>query len=466
MKENLSIFGTDGVRGHAFGSKINPISCLNLAASFCLAIEELYYNKPGLQKIKIAIAMDSRESCEVIRHSIIAGVNSLGFDIIDCGVVHIGALSSFISHKKIDGGIMISASHNIYSDNGLKFFDREGRKISSDIKELMLKFFNLGELKWDFSFKGSGSLLRAEDVNNVYTSFLKQSNINLGIDANNIKDLKFIVDCANGATYKIANIAFEAFNLKPIFINNKPNGKNINKECGATSPKSAQDAVLKHNAQFGICFDGDGDRLLVIDEKGNVIEGEKIIAFIATRLKNLPNYYNVSDTIVTTVASNSALIRYLNSNKFKVSISNVGDKFVLDKMIQENSNIGGEESGHIIIKDILPVSDGIISALCCIFLLIHSKEKCSIAIKNPKLTPSIKYNIPCKERVNSLQMQNIKEMQEKYDFLTHQFNNKNVKILIRPSGTEPKIRVSIESEDEKLIEKLSQDIKRDMLNVI
>ncbi|MBL0725370.1 MAG: hypothetical protein JJW01_00205 [Alphaproteobacteria bacterium] len=485
MRSDSCIFGTDGIRGFAFGEKINPISCVKIATAFCMALEDckkkhnkiskknsvVTGKKSSKKALKIIIAQDSRESCMPMYNAIIAGITGYGCDVIDYGTVHIGVISASIisnSLECVDGAIMISASHNPYHDNGLKFFDSFGCKINNEIREEIVKYLNILNFGWKMPFNGIGSVkkLSVTVAVKTYLSFLKSKPLFFKINKNSFRNIKIVVDCANGATSFVANHIFGSIGIKPILINNSPNGVNINMRCGVMNPISAKQAVISNSADFGFCFDGDGDRILVIDEKGKIVEGEKFLASLSLGLKNNNKLYNLSKSIVTTIASNSCLKQYLTKNDFDVFECEVGDGFVLENMIKEGSNLGGEESGHVILKDILPVSDGFVSAVAFLRIVLNSKQTVSSIVIEPKLASYKKFNIDCLHSIDSNSKIMLNRLQEKYKLAFREKGHFDTKIIIRPSGTEKKIRIYIESENNEFLQQVAQNVKEEILKVI
>jgi phosphoglucosamine mutase len=352
------------------------------------------------------------------------------------------AIAYLTESMRCDAGIMLSASHNSFEDNGVKFFNCKGDKLSNEIeKQIEDIFFNEQLLaSSQVTNKAIGKAKRIDDVIGRYIVSIKNSfPTHLSLSG-----IRIVLDCANGAAYKVAPTIFDELGADIIVVNDKPDGFNINDECGALYPKQLGKLVTQYRADIGNALDGDADRLVVVDEKGDVVDGDKLIGALATYLKN-ENKLS-SNACVTTVMSNKALEDYLNQNGIKLYRSDVGDKFVLEIMKAKGINLGGEQSGHIIFADVAKTGDGLASALQVIALLLKTNKKASEVLNPFELYPQILKNLIVEKKIP---LEDIKGL----DTLLAEFRALGLRDLIRYSGTENKIRLLLEGKDSKLVEK-------------
>jgi phosphoglucosamine mutase len=384
---NNKLFGTDGVRGEA-GTFLNAITALKLAQAV-----GIYFKKYSKTK-KVLLGKDTRKSGYMIENALVSGFTSVGYDVIQIGPMPTPAIAYLTESMRCDAGIMLSASHNSYEDNGVKFFDCDGNKLSSNIEQEIEDIFYNEELlkNSQCTYSEIGSAKRIDDVIGRYIVSIKSSfprNISLS-------DMRIVLDCANGAGYKVAPTILEELDADVIVINNKPNGININDGCGALHPKELGKYVKQYRADIGIALDGDADRLVVVDEKGNVIDGDKLLGALSVYLKQ---QNKLEGGCVATIMSNISLEKYLNENDIKLLRSNVGDKYVLEMMRKENYNFGGEQSGHIIFADYAKTGDGLASALQVLALIITSGKKASEILNPFELSPQILKNIIVEDKI-------------------------------------------------------------------
>ena len=434
------LFGTDGVRGKA-GEFITPFLAIKLAMSF----GEIIPKKTG----KILVGKDTRRSGYMIENALVSGLTAIGFDVIQVGPMPTPAVAFLTEDMRCDGGIMISASHNPYYDNGIKFFDSEGNKLSETIEEKIEEryFKNNFDLKTD---KEIGKSKRIDDVIGRYivhikSSFPKQLNLN---------GIRIVIDTANGAAYKVAPTIFSELGADVITINNEPNGFNINQNAGAMHPEILAAKVKEYRADIGFALDGDADRLVVIDEKGEIVQGDKLIGALAVYLKEQKKLKN--NAIAVTVMSNGALEDFLKKYGIKVYRSAVGDKYVLEIMKKYDLNFGGEQSGHIIFSDYAKTGDGLVSALQTIAYVIKSGKKASEALNLFELYPQVQTNIQVSEKIPLEKIDGVKEMLDSVE-------KEGYRHLVRYSGTENKLRLLVEGSDNKkareLLDKLTKFFK-------
>jgi phosphoglucosamine mutase len=438
------LFGTDGVRGKA-GAFLDAITALKLAQAV-----GVYFKKHSKTK-KILLGKDTRKSGYMIENALVSGLTSVGYDVIQIGPMPTPAIAYLTESMRCDAGIMLSASHNSFEDNGVKFFDSFGDKLSVSVeKEIEDIFYNDELLKRSqCTHKDIGSAKRINDVIGRYIVSIKSSfPTHLSLSG-----LRIVLDCANGAAYKVAPTIFEELDADVIVVNDNPNGFNINDGCGALHPDKLGKLVVQYRADIGIALDGDADRLVVVDENGETVDGDKLIGALAVTLKTQEK---LKGGCVATVMSNQALEDYLNKNDIKLYRSNVGDKYVLDIMKKQKCNFGGEQSGHIIFSDVTKTGDGLASALQVLALLISSKQKASEVLNPFELYPQILKNLIVEDKIP---LEEIKGLEE----ILNRFRKDGLRDLIRYSGTENKIRLLLEGKDklqvEDAMEELSSFIK-------
>ncbi|OCL92031.1 phosphoglucosamine mutase [Aliarcobacter thereius] len=430
----MKLFGTDGVRGKA-GDFLDVITVIKLAQA-----AGIHFRKHSTTN-KILVGKDTRRSGYMIENALVSGLTSVGYNVIQIGPMPTPAIAYLTESMRCDAGIMISASHNPFEDNGIKFFDNHGDKLSVEAEKSIENIFNNNEQLQSNQATGKeiGSSKRIDDVIGRYIVSIKSS---FPKDLT-LKGLRIVLDCANGAAYKVAPTILEELGADVITINNKPNGFNINDNCGAMHPENVAKLVSEYRADIGLALDGDADRLVVVDEKGEIVDGDKLIGALSVYLKDEKLLKN--DTCVATVMSNKALEDYLNLHKIKLLRSNVGDKYVLELMKENSSNFGGEQSGHIIFSDAAKTGDGLASALQVLALIIKSKKSASEALNPFTLYPQILHNMKVSEKIP---LDNIKGLEE----LLKQIREKGIRDLIRYSGTENKIRLLLEGKSKKDVE--------------
>ncbi|XPV68341.1 MAG: phosphoglucosamine mutase [Halarcobacter sp.] len=436
----MKLFGTDGVRGLA-GEYLDAITVLKLAKA-----AGIYFKQYSTTK-KILVGKDTRRSGYMIENALVSGLTSVGYDVIQIGPMPTPAIAYLTESMRCDAGIMISASHNPYEDNGIKFFNNHGDKLSAKSEEDIENIFNNEELLKEGSTIGKdiGSSKRIDDVIGRYIVSIKSS---FPKDLS-LHGMRIVLDCANGAAYKVAPTILEELGADIIIMNNKPNGYNINEECGALYPKHLGKIVKEYRADIGIALDGDADRLVIVDENGEVIDGDKLIGALCLFLKNEGTLEGKG--CVATVMSNKALEDYLNSHQLKLIRSNVGDKNVLVEMKKHNINFGGEQSGHIIFSDVAKTGDGLASALQVLALVLRSGKKASEVLNPFKLYPQILTNLIVSEKKPLNKIEGLEPLLES-------FRKKGIRDLIRYSGTENKIRLLLEGKDKKEVEKSMDEL--------
>ena len=422
----MKLFGTDGVRGRA-GEFLTPFLAMKLAMAF----GEVMPKNTG----KILVGKDTRRSGYMIENALVSGLTAIGYDVIQVGPMPTPAIAFLTEDMRCDGGIMISASHNPYYDNGIKFFDSEGNKLSETLEEAIEKkyFEDKFNLKID---KEIGKSKRIDDVIGRYivhikSSFPKKLNLN---------GIRVVIDAANGAAYKVAPTVFNELGADVITINNEPNGFNINLNAGAMHPDILASKVKEYRADIGFALDGDADRLVVVDENGDIIDGDLLLGALAYYLYLQNKLKN--NAIAVTVMSNGALEDFLKKYGIKVYRSAVGDKYVLETMKKYNLNFGGEQSGHIIFSDYAKTGDGLVSALQAVAYMIESGKKASEAFRLFELYPQVQTNINVSEKIPFEKIEGVKE-------ILNNVEKQGYRHLVRYSGTENKLRLLVEGEDNK-----------------
>ncbi len=431
----MKLFGTDGVRGKA-GKELN----VNLALKLAMAAG-IHFRKTSVTN-KILIGKDTRRSGYMLENAIVAGLTAVGYDCVQIGPMPTPAIAFLTEDMRCDAGIMISASHNAYEDNGIKFFDNEGNKLNTDIEAMIEGLYANDEIIADNQKKDKeiGSSKRIDDVIGRYIVHIKNSfpkNLSL-------KGVRIVIDAANGAAYRVAPTIFSELGADLIVINEDPNGFNINEKCGALHPSKLAEEVVKFRADIGFALDGDADRLVVVDEKGNTVDGDKLIAALATHLKNQNKLQN--SAVVATVMSNGALEDYFTSKGIKLYRCNVGDKYVLEVMQKENLNFGGEQSGHIVFSDYAKTGDGLASALQTIAYVLSTKKPASVALNPFELYPQLQEAIVVKTKKP---LESLDGFEQKLTEL----EGKKIRHLIRYSGTENKLRVLLEGKSQSALQK-------------
>ena len=428
-------FGTDGIRGQVNSKNING----DMFFKFGLATATYFKSQKKNKQIAI-IAKDTRLSGYSLEPALVSGLASAGMHVYTLGPLPTNGLAMLTKSMKANMGIMITASHNPYYDNGLKLFGPDGLKLSDKIER---KIESLIDKKITNNLsrpKQLGRVKRLESGNTDYIKILKK---NFTRDFN-LRGLRIVIDCANGAGYKAGPELLKSLGAKVIAVGIKPNGLNINKNCGSTFPNKIKLAVKKYKAHIGISLDGDADRIIMCDEKGGIIDGDQIIAALAIRWKRKKM---LKGGVIGTLMSNYGLEKFFKSQKIKFIRSNVGDRYVKEKMQKNNFNLGGEQSGHIILGKFSTTGDGLLVALEVLFSLRKGK-KASDFFNTFKKTPQVLKNINVKDKsiINNMDVKNSIKTAEK-------LMKGQGRILVRASGTESKIRVMGESENNKLLQK-------------
>ncbi|WP_024954552.1 phosphoglucosamine mutase [Sulfurospirillum arcachonense] len=436
----MKLFGTDGVRGKA-GKKLNSMTAMRLAMA-----AGIYFRKNSINN-KIIVGKDTRRSGYMIENAIVSGLTAVGYDVRQIGPMPTPAIAFLTEDMRCDAGIMISASHNPYFDNGVKFFDAQGHKLDEKAeKEIEEIFYNdaLIEENQKEEF-GIGRSKRVDDVIGRYIVHIKNSfpkNLTL-------HGIRVVLDVANGAAYKVAPAVFSELGADVILLNDQPNGSNINLNCGALHPENLGEQVRKLRADIGFAFDGDADRLVVVDENGDVIHGDKLLGALSVYLKS--NGKLQKNGSVATVMSNQALEDYLNENDIELYRCNVGDKYVLETFAKEGLNFGGEQSGHVILADFAKTGDALVAALAVMANVLTKNESVSKLLNPFELYPQLQKNLSVGKKVP---LEDI----DGYSELFKTIEKENIRVLIRYSGTENLLRILLEGKDESKLDNMMEKV--------
>ncbi len=441
-------FGTDGIRRIA-NTELSPELVYKVAKAGAYVLSKHTDHSPT-----ILIGRDTRISGSLIESAMTAGFLSYGANVKHLGVIPTPAVAYLTKKLNADASVVISASHNTFEFNGVKYFSNKGTKIPDDIEEEIEEIMDSGKLN-DLSAVNEkiGVAENREDLIDEYVYFFRK-NFEESIEKHNRDDFKVVIDTANGATYKVAEKIFKTLKINYTIINNTPDGVNINKDCGSTHLDMLRKYVVENGYDLGIAYDGDGDRCLLVDEKGNEMDGDIILAITSNYMKE--KGLLKKDTIVATVMSNLGLTKYAKDSGIELKRTKVGDRYVLEEMLANGYNLGGEQSGHIIFLDYNPTGDGILTSLMMLKILLEKNTKASELEKVINIYPQVLINA----KVSN---------DKKYDFekdelvkkamedLEKEFSG-NGRVLIRPSGTEPLVRVMIEGENQEYITKKAQDL--------
>ena len=441
-------FGTDGIRRIA-NTELTPELVYRVAKAGAYVLSKHTDHAPT-----ILIGRDTRISGTLIESAMVAGFLSYGANVKLLGVIPTPAVAYLTRKMQADASVVISASHNTFEFNGIKYFSNKGMKIPDELEEEIEEVMDSGKIDelTAISSKIGVSEYR-QDLLDEYVYFFRK-NFDDNIEKINRDDFVVGIDTANGATSVVAEKVFKSLGIKYKIINNDPNGININENCGSTHLESLKKFVLENNLSLGIAYDGDGDRCLAVDEKGNELDGDVIMAIVSNYLRKKGKLSK--NTFVATVMSNLGLHKYARDNGLELVQTKVGDRYVLEEMLKDGYNLGGEQSGHMILLDYNPTGDGILTSLMLIQAILEDNEKTSKMAEIIKLYPQVLINA----KVNSEKKYDYdkdKEIKDAIEKLEKEFAG-NGRVLIRPSGTEPLIRVMIEGENQEYITKKAREI--------
>lgn len=434
------LFGTDGIRGTANSEPMTPETALKVA----IAVGECFHN--GAHKHLVVIGKDTRLSGYMLEPALTAGFVTMGMDVVLVGPLPTPAVAMLTRSLRADLGVVLSASHNPYGDNGIKLFGRDGYKLSDELEQKIEACLDKGPRR-RASPAELGRVKRLEDAGGRYIEFVKQS-FPRGL---RLDGLRIVVDCAHGAGYKVAPTVFWELGAEVFSLGVSPDGLNINRECGALAPEQMRREVLARRADIGIALDGDADRLIVADERGIILDGDQLMALIATGLSKSGRL--AGGALVTTIMSNLGLERFLLGQGIGLHRTWVGDRYVVEKMRALGCNLGGEQSGHIILSDYATTGDGLIAALQVLASIVETgkraSEVCRLFTPVPQLIYSVRFG-----NGDPLESPAVKRVIEDGEDRL----GSEGRLVVRKSGTEPVIRVMAEGEDEELIAAVVDEI--------
>lgn len=437
------LFGTDGVRGVANMEPMTAETALKLGR----AIAYVFKQEP--RRHRIVIGKDTRLSGYMLESAMVAGICSMGVDVLVVGPLPTPGIAFITSSMRADAGVVISASHNPYQDNGIKFFSRQGLKLPDSIELEIERFlFENQDPSHRPTRKEVGKAYRVDDAIGRYVVFAK----NTFPRELTLEGLKIAVDCANGAAYKVAPEVFYELGAEVAAIGVNPNGENINKDCGTLYPEGLVAEVKRTGADIGVAIDGDGDRCILVDEKGNLVDGDHIMAIVATAM--LKEGRLNKKTLVATVMSNSGLDEAINAAGGKVVRTAVGDRYVVEEMIKGGYNLGGEQSGHVVFLDHTTTGDGTISALQVLSRMVAEGRKLSELASAMESYPQVLLNVKVKEK---RELDSIPSIARSLTGVREKLKGKG-RAFIRYSGTEPLARITVEGKDDDEINRLAGEL--------
>ena len=441
------LFGTDGIRGVANIFPMTPEMVLSIGK----ATAHVFKEKCGKEKPKFVIGKDTRLSGYMIENALASGIVSVGADVLLVGPMPTPAIAYLTKSLNADAGIVLSASHNPAEDNGIKIFSENGHKLSDNVEDEIEKYVLSGKIKTEH-IKGDliGKAHRVDDAKERYIEFAKAS-----VESMSMKGLRVILDCANGAAYNTAPHILSELGAEVVVLNDRPDGLNINLDCGALHPEKMMEIVKKEKAHIGIALDGDADRVIVCDEKGRSVDGDHIIAICAINMKEKGALRK--NSVVVTIMANKGFDIAMAKERIKVVKTKVGDRYVVDEMRKKGYVLGGEQSGHIIFSNYTTTGDGMISALQLLRIMKERGEKLSKLAECMTSLPQVLVNVDVKEKkdISKLKVnKNIKDAESKL--------GEKGRVLVRYSGTQNLCRIMIEGENKREIQKIANDIAKTM----
>lgn len=441
------LFGTDGIRGLANAFPMTPEMVLSIGK----ATAHVFKEKCGKKRPKFVIGKDTRLSGYMIENALTSGILSVGADVLLVGTIPTPAVAHLTKSLNADAGIVLSASHNPAEDNGIKIFNGDGYKLPDDVEDEIEKYVLTEDVKTEHISGGLiGKAYRVDDAKGRYIEFAKAS-----VKSMSLKRLRIVLDCANGAAYDIAPHIFRELGAEVIVLNDRPDGININLHCGALHPEKMIETVKKEKADIGIALDGDADRVIICDEKGEKVDGDHIIAICAIYMKE--KRILKKNGVVATIMTNKGFDIAMDKENIKVVKAKVGDRYVIDEMRKKGYVLGGEQSGHIIFSDYATTGDGIVSALQLLRVMKEKGTKLSKLAECMKSLPQVLINVEVKEKkdIKTLEAnRNIKNIEKRL--------GEKGRVFVRYSGTQNLCRVMIEGENKKEIEKMANDIAKDI----
>ncbi len=444
QEKSKKYFGTDGIRGRANSHPMTAEMALKVAMASAAVLRK---RRGGNHMDRVVIGKDTRLSGYMLEQAMSAGFISMGMDVILIGPIPTPGIAKLTRSLRADAGVMISASHNPYQDNGIKLFGSDGFKLADDIEQEIERMIDADLDTHLVEPEALGKASRLEDALGRYIESLKRSIPRRG----SLEGLKVVVDCANGAAYKVAPQVLWELEVDVIAIGNTPNGRNINAGYGATATARLQEAVVDNNADVGIALDGDADRLIMVDEKGDKVDGDQIMAALALWFKEQETLKGGG--LVSTVMSNLGLERLMTANDLTLERTAVGDRYVVEHMRKHGFNVGGEQSGHLVLSDFATTGDGLLAALQVLSIIKYREKPASETLKLFDPVPQILKNVRYagdNPMFNDTVRNAIEGAQGRF--------NGNGRLLVRPSGTEPLIRVMAEGDDPALVDTIVNDL--------
>ncbi len=442
----MKLFGTDGIRGRVNTYPMTPENALRVGMAAAIVLGKEHHGRNT-----VLIGKDTRLSGYMIESALTSGICSMGMNVTLVGPLPTPGIAFLTRTLRIDAGVVISASHNPFYDNGIKFFSYNGFKLPDDIEkkiEELAKDDSIGRYRAKGEEVGKAS--RLDDATGRYIEYIK-STLKKGVT---FEGMKVVIDSANGAAYKITPWLLRELGAEVISINDRPDGININNRCGTLHMEGLSKAVIQHKADVGIAHDGDADRTILCDEKGRIIDGDRIMGMCAVDM-NARGELKKS-TVVATVMSNLGLEKYFEKNNIKLIRAKVGDRYVVEKMLSGDYNFGGEQSGHIIFLDYNTTGDGQITAVQVLNLMKNKNVSLSKLASPVKLFPQVLMNV----EVGKVQdIRSVPSIMDAIRTAEKKLDGRG-RILVRPSGTEPKIRVMLEGDDLKLIKSLGREVSK------
>ena len=445
------LFGTDGVRGVA-NDELTPLLAMQLGQAGAFVLTKENKHKPT-----IMVGCDTRISGDMLANALMAGICSVGANAVYVGVIPTPAVAYLTRKYKVDAGVVISASHNPVEFNGIKFFDGDGYKLPDELEDEIESIINnnMNGIKFPIG-SNVGKIKYRTDAREEYINHsIRSVNIDLS-------PLKIVVDCAEGASYYTSVEALRELGANIVAIHNMPDGTNINANCGSTHMEELKARVVYEKANIGLAFDGDADRLLAVDEQGNVVDGDQIMAIVGNHMKENGDLAN--NTIVATVMSNLGFFLMAEKNGIHIKQTKVGDRYVLEQMKEIGASLGGEQSGHIIFLEENTTGDGLLSALHLLKVMVETEKTLSELATIMEVLPQALINakVPNHKKEKYMEYPEIADAIQK---LTDKFAGQG-RVLIRPSGTEPLVRVMIEGKDQKMIENDAKQLAELIQNIM
>lgn len=447
---NNKIFGTDGVRGTANIEPVTAETALKLGRAAAHVFKNLNKQARDRGKHKIVIGKDTRLSGYMLENAISSGILSMGVDVLFIGPLPTPGVAYITRSLRADAGIVITASHNPYADNGIKFFRADGYKLDDRIESQIEELVFSGEIeKVRPAAAEIGKAVRIDDALGRYIEFAKA-----GFPKNlTLENLRIVVDCGNGAAYKSSPCVLRELGAEVIVFGNHPDGKNINENCGSMFPEDLCKQVVAHKADLGIAHDGDADRVLLCDENGRLADGDDVMAIAATDM--LAQRTLANQTLVATVMSNAGLEEAIKGAGGKILRTSVGDKHVIDELLKKNLNFGGEQSGHLIFRDFSTTGDGLVASLQILRIMRETGKPLSRLVKCWTRFPQLVTNVKVREKIPFERLNGVTALVSAAET---ELKAAGGRILLRYSGTEPKARLLLEGREEKNLKNWSQKI--------